>query len=166
LSCGSLVVLSSISAIQLVLDTTKGGRRLRNRWLFKWAELTLSEDLPELTMDLIQSDQPKGKLQFKAFRERHFGPDKIYHWNSLFMPNGGQWQSGYQGVQQHVNHNSTKTRQREPPNEKKMNKRVRIVEETSKISKHNGSKLSEQAIEIFRFSEAWRRESKTLCVLR
>jgi hypothetical protein len=114
-------------------------------------------------MHPIQSDQPQGKLQFKAFREHHFGPDKVYHWNSLFFPNGNQWRSAPQDVQQqHISQNHTKRRPREVENENKINKRTRIKEESRKISKRNESKLSEQAIEIFRFSEAWKRESKAV----
>ncbi|KAG2177610.1 hypothetical protein INT44_008122 [Umbelopsis vinacea] len=110
-------------------------------------------------MHPIQSDQPQGKLHFKAFRENHFGPEKVYHWNSLFFPNGNQWRSTPQDVQQqHVSQNQSKRRPREVENEKKINKRARISHESRKSSKHNESKLSEQAIEIFRFSEAWKRE--------
>lgn len=112
----------------------------------------------------IQSNQPQGKLHFKAFREQHFGPDKMHHWNSLFFPNGNQWRSAPQDdQQQHSGQNYAKRqRPREVEHVKKTNKRARISDESRKISKRNESKLSEQAIEIFRFSEAWKRESKAV----
>lgn len=111
-----------------------------------------------------QSNQPQGKLHFKAFREQHFGPDKMYHWNSLFFPNHNQWRTAPQDdQQQYSSQNNTKRQQpREVERVKKSNKRVRISEESRKIFKRKESKLSEQAIEIFRFSEAWKRESKAV----
>ncbi|CAM0140228.1 unnamed protein product [Umbelopsis sp. WA50703] len=99
-----------------------------------------------------------GKLQFRAFREQHFGPAKTYHWNQLFLPYGTNptWRNPpsttiHTAVERKVRQSPTTTH--------KVTKNRAVHFEKDRHSRGKAT-LSDEAIEIFRFSEAWKREKE------
>jgi hypothetical protein len=118
--------------------------------------------MPVSTMQHQRSTHASGKLHFKAFREQHFGPDKINHWNQLFLLKGNKRPLDISSDQQHVDHTDNGRQQYEVEKIRKVNKKVRPVTVEKPSHESRSNKLSEHAIEIFRFSEAWKKESKAL----
>lgn len=104
-----------------------------------------------------------GKLQFKAFREQHFGPAKAYHWNQLFFPQGTNpiWSNQPVTTPPTIQH-AVNRKPRQPPTAHKTIQKRTVHFEKDRSSR-NKSKLTDEVIEIFRFSEAWKRESTCIC---
>jgi hypothetical protein len=107
-----------------------------------------------------QSSHASGKLQFRAFREQHFGPHKSHHWNQLFLPqwNKRPWDSV--ADRQQSGSATDAGEQNKVAETRKVKSSVKAAAVKKARKQSEGSRLSEQAIEIFRFSETWKKESK------
>ena len=99
-------------------------------------------------------------LRFKSFHERHFSPDQVKHWQSILNQQSGasQWQQC--DTSQSYSSQQVETTAAENYEEEYYEEEYNEEYDEEGQQDTEAPTLSEEAIEIFRFSEAYRKERR------
>ncbi|KAI8140215.1 hypothetical protein BJV82DRAFT_624305, partial [Fennellomyces sp. T-0311] len=94
-------------------------------------------------------------LRFRSFHERHFSPEQVRYWQSILnqQSSASQWQQ-YDGLQHAETAGDDENYEEEDYYEEGYEEEY-VQEDTDEQPQ---TTLSEEAIEIFKFSEAYRKE--------
>ncbi|KAI7856536.1 hypothetical protein BDC45DRAFT_437190 [Circinella umbellata] len=105
-------------------------------------------------------------LQFKSFHERHFSPEQVKYWQQHILNQQQQQQQHSTWQWQQYNESYPSYNDNDPTilaNEETYTQEEEIdinMEQEPNVDQHQQTSLSQEAIEIFKFSEAYRKERK------
>ncbi|KAG2220239.1 hypothetical protein INT45_008780 [Circinella minor] len=100
-------------------------------------------------------------LQFKSFHERHFSPEQVKYWQQHILNQQQQQHSTWQWQQYNESYPSYHDNDPTIVNEETYIQEEEIninMEQEPNVDQQQKTSLSQEAIEIFKFSEAYRKE--------